>query len=153
MLNNLRKNDAIILSLVAQMDEQIVGHILFSPVTVINDEFQWQAVALGPMAVLPTFHKQGIGSALIRSGLTELKKLGHDVVIVLGHSEYYPRFGFKPSKPFGIQWEVDVPYEAFMVAELHENAFAGRYWHCALPPSIWGCLNKNVDLEIIMKSL
>ena len=126
LVDVLRREKAVILSLVAVLDGQIIGHILFSPVSITNDKFQWQAVGLGPMAVLPEFQNQGIGSALIRSGLDELKKLGHDVVIVLGHPEYYPRFGFKPSKPFGIQWEIDVPEEVFMVAELWENALAGK---------------------------
>ena len=126
LVDALRKEDAVILSLVAELDRQIVGHILFSPVTITNDDLQWQAVGLGPMAVLPEFQGKGIGSTLIRSGLDELKKLGHDVVIVLGHSEYYPRFGFKPSKHFGIQWETDVPEDVFMVAELSGGALSGR---------------------------
>ena len=78
------------------------------------------------MAVLPDFQNRGIGSALIRSGLDELKRIGHDVVIVLGHTEYYPRFGFKSSKPFGIQWEIDVPEDVFMMAELSKGALNGR---------------------------
>ena len=126
LVNRLREEDAIILSLVAELDGQIIGHILFSPVTITDGEFQWQAIGLGPMAVLPEFQNQRIGSALIRSGLDELKKLGHDIVIVLGHPEYYPRFGFKPSKPFGIQWEINVPDKVFMVAELSEGALNGR---------------------------
>lgn len=126
LVDTLRSNGAVTLSLVAQMDDKIVGHILFSPVTVANGDHQWNAVALGPMAVLPAFHKQGIGSALIRTGLKELKTAGHDIVIVLGHPQYYPRFGFKPSKPFGINWEVNVPEEVFMVAELRENALNGK---------------------------
>jgi putative acetyltransferase len=126
LVNRLREEDAVILSLVAVLDERIVGHILFSPVTITNDDYQWQAVGLGPMAVLPEYQNQRIGSALIRSGLDELRKLGLDVVIVLGHPEYYPRFGFKPSKPFGIQWEIDVPEEVFMVAELNRETLNGR---------------------------
>lgn len=126
LVDNLRSSGAIILSLVAQMDDRIIGHILFSPVTVTNGELQWISVALGPMAVLPAFHNQGIGSALIRAALKELKTAGHDVVIVLGHSQYYPRFGFKPSKPFGIQWEGNVPEDVFMVLELRENALNSK---------------------------
>lgn len=126
LVDNLRSNGVVTLSLVAQMDDRIVGHILFSPVTIINGDLQWNAVALGPMAVLPGFHNQGIGSVLIRTALPKLKSAGHDVVIVLGHPEYYPRFGFKPSNPFGIQWEVNVPEEVFMVLVLHENALKGR---------------------------
>ncbi len=126
LVERLRQNNAITLSLVAVVNAKIVGHILFSPVTITDDDFQWQAIGLGPMAVLPEFQNQGIGSALIRAGLDELKKLGHDVVIVLGHPEYYPRFGFKPSKPLGIQWEVHVPEDVFMVAELRQGALNGR---------------------------
>jgi putative acetyltransferase len=94
LVDTLRRENAVILSLVAVSEGQIVGHILFSPVLVTHDDSQWQAAGLGPMAVLPEFQNQGIGSALIRSGLDELKQHGHDVVIVLGHPEYYPRFGF-----------------------------------------------------------
>ena len=126
LVDILRKENAVLLSLVAELDRQIVGYILFSPVTITNDDFQWQAVGLGPMGVLPEFQSRGIGSALIRSGVDELKKLGYEVVVVLGHSEYYPRFGFKPSKPFGIQWEIDVPEDVFMAAELIKGALNGR---------------------------
>ncbi|HNE03922.1 MAG TPA: N-acetyltransferase [Anaerolineales bacterium] len=92
----------------------------------MNSDGQWAAVALGPMAVLPAHQKQGVGSTLIRTGLKELLALGHNVVIVLGHPEYYPRFGFKHSKPLGIQWEINVPEEVFMVAELSTGALSGR---------------------------
>ena len=126
LVERLRQNNAITLSLVAEQDGQILGHILFSPVTITDGEFQWQAIGLRPMAVMPEFQHQGIGSALIRAGLDELKKRGQDVVIVLGHPEYYPRFGFRPSKPFGIQWEVNVPDEVFMVAELSRGSLNGR---------------------------
>ncbi len=126
LVDSLRNSGAVTLSLVAQMDDEIVGHILFSPVTVLNSDGQWAAVALGPMAVLPAHQKQGVGSTLIRTGLKELLALGHNVVIVLGHPEYYPRFGFKPSKPLGIQWEINVPEEVFMVAELSKGALNGR---------------------------
>lgn len=126
LVSMLRKENVITLSLVAESNGQIIGHILFSPVTITNADSRWQAVGLGPIAVLPEFQNQGVGAALIRSGMDELKKLGHDVVIVLGHPEYYPRFGFKPSKPFGIQWEVDVPEKDFMMAELNPSAQNGR---------------------------
>ncbi len=126
LVNKLRGENAITLSLVAQVDEAIVGHILFSPVTIRDGETEWQALGLGPVAVLPEFQKQGIGSKLIRAALAELKMRGHGVVIVLGHAEYYPRFGFQPSQPFGIRWEVDVPAEVFMLTELTPGALRGR---------------------------
>lgn len=126
LVNRLRREDTVILSLVAVQDEQVVGHVLITPVTVQSDDSQWQAVALGPMAVLPSHQKRGIGSALIRAAFEELKRLGHFVVIVIGHPEYYPRLGFVPSRPLGIRWEIDVPEEVFMVAELKEGALKGR---------------------------
>lgn len=126
LVDTLRKENAIILSLVAVQDDQVVGHVLITPVTVQAEDSQWDAVALGPMAVLPSHQKQGIGSALIRAAFEELKKSGHFVVIVLGHPDYYPRLGFVPSKPLGIRWENNVPEEVFMVAELKEGALNGR---------------------------
>lgn len=126
LVNKLRDENAIVMSLVAEQDGRIVGHILFSPVTITDSDFQWHAVGLGPMAVLPEVQKQGVGSALIRAALAQLKTLGHDIVIVLGHSEYYPRFGFQSTQPFGIRWEIDVPAEVFMLAELTPGALRGR---------------------------
>jgi putative acetyltransferase len=126
LVDRLRRENAIILSLVAVQNEQVAGHILIMPVTVQAKDSQWEAVALGPMAVLPSQQKQGVGSALIRASFEELKKTGHLVVIVLGHPDYYPRLGFVPSKPLGIRWENDVLEEVFMVAELKEGALNGR---------------------------
>jgi putative acetyltransferase len=126
LVDRLRCESAITLSLVAVQDEQVVGHVLISPVTVHNEDSQWDAVALGPMAVLLSYQKQGVGSALIRAAFDELKKIGQYVVIVLGHPEYYPRLGFVPSRPLGIRWEIDVPEEVFMVAELRDGALNGR---------------------------
>lgn len=126
LVDKLRLDHAITLSLVAMDDGQVVGHILISPVTIDSDGSQWSAVALGPMAVLPSYQKQGVGSQLIRAAFAELIRAGHFVVIVLGHPEYYPRFGFKPSKPLGIQWEISVPEDVFMVAELKDGALGGK---------------------------
>jgi putative acetyltransferase len=78
------------------------------------------------MAVTPKYQNRGIGSLLVRASLKKCRELGEDVVVVLGHAEYYPRFGFRPSKPLGITWEIEVPEEVFMVAELREGALAGR---------------------------
>jgi len=126
LVDGLRNSGAVILSLVAQIHHDIVGHILFTPVTLTDGERPWSALGLGPMAVLPAFQKQGVGSALIRHALEHLKETGYEIVFVVGHPQYYPRFGFKPTKPFGIQWEVNVPEEVFMVLELRKNALAGK---------------------------
>lgn len=126
LVNTLRAENAIILSLVAQVAETIAGHILFSPVTISDGATAWPAVGLGPVAVLPEWQQQGIGSTLIRAGLAELTARGYNVVIVLGHPDYYPRFGFRPTQPYGIRWEMDVPAEVFMLAELTPGALCGR---------------------------
>jgi putative acetyltransferase len=126
LVDALRQRDELLVSLVAIEDEQVVGHILFSPVTVQSDGASWGAMGLGPMAVLPEHQGKGIGSQLVEVGLEECRKTGHEVVVVLGHPEFYPRFGFAPSKPLGIRWEKDVPEEVFMVTELREGALAER---------------------------
>jgi len=74
------------------------------------------------MAVSPGLQRNGIGSQLVEEGLDRIRAAGHDIVIVIGHLEYYPRFGFVPAKAHGIRWEHDVPEEAFMVKELRQGA-------------------------------
>lgn len=78
------------------------------------------------MAVLPECQRQGIGSLLVREGLRECQRIGHEIVVVLGHPEYYPRFGFVPASSKGLRSEYDVPDEVFMVAELTPGALKGR---------------------------
>lgn len=122
LVNNLRTSNAMILSLVAIKNNEIVGHIAFSPVTIEPDRATVNAVGLAPMAVSPEFQRSGIGSQLVEEGLNIIRTAGHDLVVVLGHPEYYPRFGFVPAKKYGIRWEHDVPEEAFMIRELREGA-------------------------------
>ena len=81
-------------SLVAEIDGQVVGHILFSDLNIVADTSIVAALALAPMAVLPEFQRQGIGSALVRRGLETCKEQEHRIVVVLGHPDFYPRFGF-----------------------------------------------------------
>ena len=126
MVDALRGRGAIALSLVALQDNQVVGHILFSPVSVTSDSDSVNALSLGPMAVLPVHQNKGIGSELVEAGLRKCADAGHEIVVVLGHSNYYPRFGFKTAKDFGIQCEFDVPDDVFMVTELRDGALAGR---------------------------
>jgi putative acetyltransferase len=114
------------ISLVAVQDDKIVGHIAFSPVRVEAENSSSEAIALAPMAVLPAYQRKGIGSQLVRSGLEECRHLGHEIVVVVGHPDYYPRFGFVPAKTKGLQCEFEVPDEAWMVLELRAGALAGR---------------------------
>lgn len=106
------------LSLVAVHADRVVGHILFSLIHIESDRGRIPAVALAPMAVLPDFQRQGIGTELVRQGLEVCRRAGHVIVIVVGHPDYYPRFGFVPAASHGIQAPFPVPDEAFMVLAL-----------------------------------
>lgn len=126
LVDKLRNRGVLTLSLVATDGGKVVGHILFSPVTVAADSSGFEAISLAPMAVLPDYQRKGIGSQLVRAGLEECRRLGHEIVVVLGHSDYYPRFGFIPANAKGIDCEFEVPDDAWMVLELWEGALAGR---------------------------
>lgn len=125
LVDALRERGVVICSLVADLDGLIVGHVLFSPATLDDDGRPTTVAALGPVAVLPARQRQGVGDALIRAGLEICRDEGFTAVVVLGHSTYYPRFGFRPSRPLGIRWEHDAPEEAFMVMELVPGALSG----------------------------
>ena len=106
------------LSLVADDDGEIVGHIAFSPV----DAGGMTILGLAPMAVAPHRQRQGIGTMLVEAGLEECRRAGFGAVVVLGHPDYYPRFGFEPAAPKGLTSEYDVPDPVFMVLELVPGA-------------------------------
>lgn len=126
LVDVLRRRRAITLSLVAVRSDQVVGHILFSPVTVNSEGSSFNALGLGPMAVAPALQNSGIGSELVKTGLRKCTGAGYEIAVVLGHPNYYPRLGFKTAKSVGIRCEFDVPDEAFMVMELREGALNGR---------------------------
>ena len=121
LVDALRREARPLVSLVAECDGTVVGHILFSPVSLENRP-DLGIMGLAPMAVVPDHQRSGIGSALVRAGLAECRRLGFSAVVVLGHPEYYPRFGFSPSVRYGIRSEYDVPDEVFMALELVPGA-------------------------------
>lgn len=126
LIEALRQNDKITYSLVALINGRLVGHILFSPMEIVSSTGEtFQALGLGPVAVLPDVQQQGVGSALCQTGLALCREAGHKAVLVLGHPTYYPRFGFKPAASFEISCAYDVPAEAFMALELQEGALDG----------------------------
>lgn len=122
LVDALRDHGAVTLSLVAQRGGDVVGHILFSPAHIVGDHGEADAIALAPMAVLPKHQRTGIGTAMVTRGLDLLREAGHGLVIVLGHPDYYPRFGFLPASSYGIRCRFEVPDEAFMALELHEGS-------------------------------
>jgi putative acetyltransferase len=115
-----------LLSLVAVENGEIIGHILFSPVTVEGKKGTISGMGLGPMAVLPERQHQGLGTSLVRQGLARLREEGCPFVVVLGHPDYYPRFGFMPASMYGLrsQWD-GVPDEAFLVIIGNEQTMNG----------------------------
>lgn len=122
----LHRSGKIILSLVALQDEQVVGHILFTPMRIKRETGpDVPAVGIGPVAVLPEFQRSGIGSVLMEKGLEQCRLTGQRIVFVLGHPAYYPRFGFQPANQYGIRCAYDVPEDAFMVLELEPGALKG----------------------------
>lgn len=126
LVEDLRCSCPDTLSLVAVTGEQPVGHILFSPALIETLAGAVEGMALAPLAVLPEHQRRGIGSALVCAGLERLRSRSCPFVIVLGHPEYYPRFGFEPASHCGLlcQWE-GVPDEAFMVLVLDLPRMAG----------------------------
>lgn len=124
------------LSLVADEDLILVGHILFTPISIDSPTGQSNttlALALAPMAVVPESQRNGIGSALVKNGLAMAKKMNYDSVIVLGHPEFYAHFGFRPASKWGIRAPFAVPDEAFMALELTSGALDNAMGIVAYP--------------------
>jgi putative acetyltransferase len=131
IVDALRSNGAALLSLVAVQGDRVLGHIMFSPATIGGNV---TGAALGPMAVLPEYQRRGIGTRLIEEGTRKLKDIGCPFVIVVGHPNYYPRFGFTPASAHGVTCEWDLPDDVFMLLVLDEAKMRGvtgltRYRH------------------------
>ena len=126
LIDKLRNRGVLTVSLVAVQDGETAGHITFSPVVIETEDSGFEGISLATMAVLPAHQRRGIGSQMVRAGLDECRRLGHEIVVVVGHPDYYPRFGFVPAGPRGIDCEFDVPEDAWMILELRKGALAGR---------------------------
>lgn len=123
LVEQLRADDDALAELVAASDIAIQGHILYSPLAIVRGGETLQAAALAPVSVLPAFQKQGLGGELICAGNARCKELGCVGVIVLGHAEYYPRFGFSPKIAESLQAPFSGPH--FMALEFEAGALAG----------------------------
>jgi putative acetyltransferase len=120
LVDLLRQRQKASIALVAAVDRKIVGHLLFSPVRITNAPQGFRGLGLAPVAVHRDFQNRGIGSKLIREGLERCKQGGYDAVVVLGHPNYYPRFGFQVASAYGLGNEYGVD-DAFMVLELKDG--------------------------------
>ncbi|MEI8113101.1 MAG: N-acetyltransferase [Bacteroidia bacterium] len=137
LVANLRKAPDFIseLSIVAEFNGQIVGHILFTPLQIKNGLETFESLVLGPVSVLPEFQKMGIGGQLIRAGHQKAKELGFQSVILIGHPEYYPRFGYRKASVWGIKTHIPLPSDdVFMAVELIEGALSGVSGMVIFPP-------------------
>ena len=113
----------VLLSLVAEEDGRIVGHLLFTEMSIETAEAPFPAVCLGPLAVAPLYQRRGIGGRLVEEGLRQLRDAGHSAVFLLGHPSYYPRFGFRPAREFGVSYQDS--RDAFQAVELRAGALSG----------------------------
>jgi len=126
LVNTLRDSGVPSISLVYEQNNELLGHILFTKVELVGDTSGLKLAGLAPMAVSPKFQNSGIGSSLIKAGIQQCINDGYDAIIVLGHPDYYPKFGFVPSVKYGIKTEYDVPENVFMVLEIKENVLKGK---------------------------
>ncbi len=127
LVARLRKSDAFIpeLSLVAELDGAIVGHVMFTRLVIRDDQTEHASLAMAPVSVLPEHQGQGIGSQMIMTGLEKARQMGFTSVIVLGHKDYYPRFGFRPASQWGIRAPFPVSDASYMALELQPQGLQG----------------------------
>ncbi|MCL1664769.1 N-acetyltransferase [Elizabethkingia ursingii] len=128
LVERLRNSEAFIpeLSIVAEINQNIAGHILLTRIKVINNKNEeFDSLALAPVSVLPKYQGKGIGGKLIETAHKKAKELSFDSVILLGHENYYPRFGYEIAKKYGIKLPFEVPDENCMAIELIKGAFEG----------------------------
>ena len=123
LIDRLRTEGAVLASFVAEQEAQIVGYVIFSRMLIEKTDAPIAAVALAPMAVLPERQRRGIGGRLLAHGLEWLRGRGERIVIVLGHPNYYPRFGFSSDRARA--FTSPFPAEALMALELQPGALDG----------------------------
>jgi len=142
LVDDLRKKLEFnhLLSLVAETKGRIVGHILFFPIKIKNENLEFIVLSLAPMAVHPDYQNKGIGSKLIKKGLKVAKDIGFDAVIVVGHPNYYPRFGFSPASKWNIKLPIECPDDVFLAIDLKKNSLKNVSGLVEFPKEYYDCM-------------
>lgn len=127
LVERLRRTAAYVpdLALVAEGDGLIIGHILLTKVNIRCESSSVTSLALAPISVLPAYQGRGVGSALMRHAHRDARRLGYGSIVLIGHADYYPRFGYERADQYGIRFPFEVPPENAMVVALREDALAG----------------------------
>jgi putative acetyltransferase len=139
LVDALRAQRQVVISLVAAVGNDVIGSIVLTPVTLMPSVPGLRMLGLGPVAVLPIFQRQGIGSALIRQAIGQGCADGWHAIVVLGHPEYCTRFGFIPARQFGLGCEFDAPEGAFMILELRPRTLDGLHGVVRYQPEFFPC--------------
>jgi predicted N-acetyltransferase YhbS len=140
LVKRLRNSDAFIpeLSLVAEVESKIVGHILLTRLLIHSQEDMVESLSLAPVSVRPEFQGKGVGSKLINHAHEIAIDLGFGSVILVGHENYYPRFGYRPINEYGISLPFDAPPENCMILELQDGALNGISGKAEFAPEFFG---------------
>ncbi len=127
LVERLRNSNAFIpqLSIVAVHKSKVVGHILLTKIEIKNENSTFESLAMAPVSVRPAYQNQGVGGMLIRESHKKAKGLGFQSIILLGHADFYPKFGYQPTSKFGIELPFEAPEENCMAIELKENSLEG----------------------------
>lgn len=127
LVHRLRESASFVpeLDWVAELDGVVVGHVVYSRAQVVGPDRAWDVLTFGPLSVLPDHQTSGVGSALMRHTLAEAARLGHRAVVVYGHPDYYPRFGFRRGADVGITAPGGATFDALMALELVPGGLDG----------------------------
>ncbi len=124
LVDSLRENRGMLFSLVAISEGNLVGGVVFSPVTLEPTVDNLKLAGLAPLAVLPAYQGQGIGSGLVQIGLKQCQELGVDAVFLIGEPDFYARFGFVPASDFHLRCDFEVPLTHWLVKEIRPQALS-----------------------------
>ncbi len=140
LVDRLRQTPGFVpeLSLVAEVNHTVVGHILLTEILIKGTTHESQSLALAPVSVLPAWQGRGIGSKLIEAAHERARQLGYASVLLLGHATYYPRFGYQPATTFGIELPFPAPPENCLALELRPGGLANSGGAACYPPVFFG---------------